>query len=63
MPGLYATLLSTIKAMLQKQSIRIYMNDELRLVLPNDSRVRPPRDHSKVQRQARFSYLHVHRAE
>eukprot|EP00965_Chrysotila_dentata_P020969 694652-Pleurochrysis_carterae.AAC.1 len=38
-PGLCATLLST-KAMFQKQGIRTYLDDELRLVLPNDNRVR-----------------------
>eukprot|EP00965_Chrysotila_dentata_P060981 2020421-Pleurochrysis_carterae.AAC.1 len=39
MPGLYALLLST-KAMFQKQEIRTYLNDELRIVLPNDNHVR-----------------------
>eukprot|EP00965_Chrysotila_dentata_P191285 6174418-Pleurochrysis_carterae.AAC.1 len=38
-PGLCATLLS-IKAMFQKQGIRTYLNDELRLVLLNDNHVR-----------------------
>eukprot|EP00965_Chrysotila_dentata_P063503 2104342-Pleurochrysis_carterae.AAC.1 len=38
-PALCATLLST-KAMFEKQGIRTYLNDELRLVLPNDNHVR-----------------------
>eukprot|EP00965_Chrysotila_dentata_P096532 3190149-Pleurochrysis_carterae.AAC.1 len=37
--GLCATLFST-KAIFQKQGIRAYLNDDLRLVLPNENHVR-----------------------
>eukprot|EP00965_Chrysotila_dentata_P050269 1665504-Pleurochrysis_carterae.AAC.1 len=38
-PGLCAALLST-EAVFQNQGIRTYLNDELRVVLPNDNHVR-----------------------